>query len=117
MNVRVPFSDLASKSKSSLKTGLSILLYSLGKTNSMSSSWLNRSLDFDLLTGFLIVRLTIRTTVLVRLLFDLVDCYLRGFGMRKHPARWASLFAVLAQVGLSVFAGLKEWTSSWVQRL
>jgi hypothetical protein len=38
MKVRTPFSDLASKSKSWLKTGLSILLYSLGKTNSISSS-------------------------------------------------------------------------------
>ena len=43
VNVNTPLSDLASKSKSWLNTGLRILLYSLGKTNSISSSWLNHS--------------------------------------------------------------------------
>jgi hypothetical protein len=38
VNVRVPFSDLTSKSKFSVKMGLIILLHSLGRANSMSSS-------------------------------------------------------------------------------
>jgi hypothetical protein len=41
-------------------------VYSLGKTNSMSSSWLNHSF-FPSATGFLTVRLTINTTVIIHL--------------------------------------------------
>jgi len=67
VNVNTPLSDLASKSKSSLNTGLRILLYSLGKTNSISSSWLNHSFSLSSETGFLTVRLTIKTTVFAHL--------------------------------------------------
>ena len=67
VNVNTPLSDLAAKSKSSLNTGLRILLYSLGKTNSISSSWLNHSFLLASETGFLTVRLTIKTTVFAHL--------------------------------------------------
>ena len=67
VNVSTPLSVLRSKSKSWLNTGLRILLYSLGKTNSISSSWLNHSFLLASETGFLTVRLTIKTTVFAHL--------------------------------------------------
>jgi len=73
MNVGTPFSDLMSKSKSSLKTGLIILLHSLGKTNSMSSSAVNHSLELIPLRGFFRVLLTIRTTVIAHLRLHLAE--------------------------------------------
>ena len=69
VNVKVstPLSVLRSKSKSWLNTGLRILLYSLGKTNSISSSWLNHSFLLASEMGFLTVRLTIKITVFAHL--------------------------------------------------
>jgi len=75
VNVISPLSDLASKSKSWLKTGLRILLYSLGKTNSISSSWLNHSFLLASETGFLTVRLTIKTTVFAHLHLQQLERY------------------------------------------
>ncbi len=69
VNVKVstPLSVLMSKSKSSVNTGLRILLYSLGNANSISSSWLNHSFLLASETGFLTVRLTIKITVFAHL--------------------------------------------------
>jgi hypothetical protein len=73
VNVRTPFSDLTSKLKFSVKTGLIILLHSLGKANSMSSSCVNHSFEFFPLRGFLRVLLTIRTAVIAHLYFELFE--------------------------------------------
>jgi len=74
VNVSTPLLVLRSKSKSWLNTGLRILLYSLGKTNSISSSWLNHSFLLASETGFLIVRLTIKTTVFAHLHLEQLGC-------------------------------------------
>ena len=76
VNVSTPLSVLRSKSKSWLNTGLRILLYSLGKTNSISSSWLNHSFLLASETGFLTARLTIKTTVFAHLHLERPErCY------------------------------------------
>ena len=73
VNVNTPLSVLRSKSKSSVNTGLRILLYSLGKTNSISSSWLNHSFLLASETGFLTVRLTIKITVFAHLQLERLE--------------------------------------------
>ena len=75
VNVNTPLSVLRSKSKSSVNTGLRILLYSLGKANSISSSWLNHSFLLASETGFLTVRLTIKTTVFAHLHLQQLERY------------------------------------------
>ena len=52
-----------------------ILLHSLGKANSMSSSWVNHSSEFAPLTGFRRVLLTIRTAAIAHLCLELFERY------------------------------------------
>ena len=86
VNVSTPLSVLRSKSKSWLKTGLRILLYSLGKTNSISSSWLNHSFLLASETGFLTVRLTIKTTVFAHLHLERLErCSQAWIRMARLP--------------------------------